>query len=81
MPVLVTSNFDDDSIVHERGRPIQKRDLGVFVFIEYIRKLTIKFLCLFKIRLRNPISIPPFQGWSVVLQVELEACKSAQPDS
>ena len=29
------------SIIHERCRPIQKRDLGVFIFTEHIRKLTI----------------------------------------
>ena len=46
------------------GRPIQQRDLGVFIFIEHIRKFTFKFPCLFKIRLSNPISIPLFQGWN-----------------
>ena len=40
--------------------------MGVFIFTEHIRKLTFKFLCLFKIRLRNPISIPPFQGWNTL---------------
>ena len=45
---------------------IQKRDLGVLIFIEHIRKWTIKFLCIFKIRLRNPISVPLFQWWNTL---------------
>ena len=38
----------------------------MFTFIEHIRKLTIKSLYLLKIRLSNPISIPPFQGWNTL---------------
>ena len=52
----------NNNIIHERCRPIQKRDLGVFIFIELIHKLTIEFLCLFEVRLSNTLSILPFQG-------------------
>ena len=45
-------------------QPIQKRDLGVFIFIEHIRKLTVEFLCL--CRLSNTLSILPFQGWNIL---------------
>ena len=45
---------------------IQKWDLGVFIFIEHIRKLTIEFLCLFEIKLSNTLSILPFQGWNTL---------------
>ena len=47
-------------------RPIQKRELGVFIFIEHIRKLTIEFLCLFEVRLSNTLSILSFQGWNTL---------------
>ena len=56
----------NSNIIHERCRPIQKRDLGVFIFTEHIRKLTIEFLCLFEIRLSNTLSIFPFQGWNTL---------------
>ena len=45
---------------------IQKRHLGVYIFTEHIRKLTIEFLCLFKVRLSNTLSIPPFQEWNTL---------------
>ena len=54
----------NSNIIHERCRPIQKWDLGVFIFIEHIRKLTIEFLCLFETRLSNTLSILPFQRWN-----------------
>ena len=56
----------NNNIIHERCRHIQKRDLGVFIFIEYIRKLTIEFLCLFEVRLSNTLSILPFQEWNTL---------------
>ena len=56
----------NNNIIHERCRPIQKRDLGVFIFIEHIRKLTIEFICLFEVRLSNTLSILPFQGWNTM---------------
>ena len=52
----------NSNIIHERCRYIQKWDLGVFIFIEHIRKLTIEFRGLFEIRLSNTLSILPFQG-------------------
>ena len=45
---------------------IQKRYLGVFIFIEHIRKLTIEFLCLFEVQLSNTFSILPFQWWNTL---------------
>ena len=56
----------NNNIIHEMCRPIQKRDMGVFIFIEHIRKLTIEFLCLFEVRLSNTLSILPFQGWNIL---------------
>ena len=49
-----------------KGADIQKRDLGVFIFIEHIRKLTIEFLCFYEIRLSNTLSIFPFQRWNTL---------------
>ena len=60
------SFLGNNNIIHERCRPIQKWDLGVFIFIEHIRKLTIEFLCLFEVRLSNTLSILPFQGWDTL---------------
>ena len=54
------------NIIHERCRPIRELDLGVFIFIENIRKLTIEFLCLFEVRLSNTLSILPFLGWNTL---------------
>ena len=56
------SGLRNNNIIHERCRPMQKRDLGVFIFIEHIRKLTIEFLCLFEVWLSNTLSVLPFQG-------------------
>ena len=49
----------NSNIIHERCRPIQKGDLGVFIFIELIRKLTIEFLCL---KFRDPTEQHPFHS-------------------
>ena len=56
----------NNNTIHERCRPIHKRDLGVLIFIEHIRKLTIEFLCLFEVRLSNTLSILPSQGWNTL---------------
>ena len=56
----------NNNIIQERCRPILMQYLGVFIFIEHIRKLTIEFLCLFEVRVSNTISILPFQGWDTL---------------
>ena len=62
---LITPSFET-TISCTKGADLSKSRPGCFIFIEHIRKLTIEFLCLFKVRLSNTLSIPPFQGWSTL---------------
>ena len=38
----------------------------MLIFVEYIPKLTIKFICLFQFRFSNTITISPFKGWGTL---------------
>ena len=53
----------NNNIIHERSRPISERALAMLIFVEHIRKLTIKFTCLFQFRFSNIVTISPLKGW------------------
>ena len=38
----------------------------MLIFVEYIRKLTIKFICLFQFRFSNTVTIFPLKGWDTL---------------
>ena len=59
--------------IHEKSRPIWERDLAVLIFVEHIRKLTIKFICLFQFRFGNTVTI-----WAATWQNQ--QCGSAPSD-
>ena len=63
---LVTPAAGTTIIIHERSRPIWERDLAVLIFIEHIRNLTIKFICLFQFRFSNTVTISPLRGWNTL---------------
>ena len=56
----------NNNIIHERSRPIWERDLAVLIFVEHIRKLIIKFICLFQFRFSNTVTISPLKGWNTL---------------
>ena len=59
-------NRRNNNIIHERSRSIWEREFAVLVFVEHIRKVTIKFICLFPFRFSNTITISPFKGWDAL---------------
>ena len=63
---LVTPTAKTNNIIHERSRPIWERDLAVLIFVEHIRKLTIKFICLFQFRFSNAITISLLKRWDTL---------------
>ena len=38
----------------------------MLIFVEHIRKLTIKFICLFQFRFSNTVTISPLKGWDTL---------------
>ena len=38
----------------------------MLIFVEHIRKLTIKFICLFQYRFSNTVTISPLKGWDTL---------------
>ena len=44
----------------------REQDLAVLIFVEHIRKLTIKFICLFQFRFSNTVTISPLKGWDTL---------------
>ena len=36
------------------------------IFVEHIRKLTIRFICLFQFRFSNTVTISPLKGWNTL---------------
>ena len=56
----------NNNIIHERSRPNWERELAVLIFVEHIRKLTIKFICLFQFRFSNTVIISPLKGWNTL---------------
>ena len=48
--------FWNNNVIHWRDQPTEKWDLAVFIFVEHIRKLAIKFLRLFNIWICNATS-------------------------
>ena len=52
---------------HSLKEPTDLRaGLGCAHFVEHIRKLTIKFICLFQFRFSNTITICPLKGWGTL---------------
>ena len=56
----------NNNIIHERSRPIWERDLAPLIFVQHIRKLTIKFVCLFQFWFINAVTISPLKGWNTL---------------
>ena len=52
----------NNNVIHERGRPTGKWDLTMIIFVEYVRKLTIKFLSLFNFWICDTSSSSSFKG-------------------
>ena len=52
----------------------------MLVFVEHIRKLTIKFICQFQFQFSNTITISPLKGWDTLsvflltIYVSIEVC-------
>ena len=54
------------NFLQERRRTIREGDLGMFTFVEHIRKLTVNFLCLFQLWLCQAAAISPIQRWDTL---------------
>ena len=58
-------------MIHERGRPTEKWDLTMIIFVEHVRKLTIKLLSLFNFWSCDTSSSSSFKGRNTLMVVFL----------
>ena len=57
----------NNNVIHERGRPTEKWDLIMIIFVEHICKLTIKFISLLNFWSCDTSSSSSFKGQNTLI--------------